>query len=88
MPNHIHGIIDIQGGSVKLSTILGLYKSAVTKEIHEFYPDMKLWQTSFHDHVIRNEKGYKRIWNYIDTNPVKWLEDCFYSEPIRSDEQI
>ena len=37
-----------------------------------------LWQKFFHDHVIRNETDYLRIWAYIGTNPLKWREDCYY----------
>ena len=37
-----------------------------------------LWQKSFHDHVIRGEADYRRIWSYIDANPRKWREDCYY----------
>ena len=36
-----------------------------------------LWQKSFHDHVIRGEADYRRIWSYIDANPRKWREDCY-----------
>ena len=39
-----------------------------------------LWQKSFHDHVIRGEADYRRIWNYIDNNPLKWELDCYYTE--------
>ena len=21
---------------------------------------------------------YEKIWNYIDTNPLRWREDCFF----------
>ena len=43
------------------------------------YPtfDKKIWQKSFHDHVIRNEQDYQEIWKYIDENPLKWEGDCF-----------
>ena len=37
-----------------------------------------IFQRSYHDHVIRDEADYLRIWQYIDTNPAKWEEDCFY----------
>ena len=37
-----------------------------------------IFQRSFHDHIIRDEADYLKIWNYIDTNPQKWNEDCFY----------
>lgn len=39
-----------------------------------------IWQKSFHDHIIRGEADYLRIWHYIDTNPAKWREDCYYKD--------
>ena len=39
-----------------------------------------LWQKGYHDHIIRNEADYLRIWDYIDTNPAKWREDCYYRQ--------
>ncbi len=80
MPNHIHGIVVLQGHQESLPTAIGLYKSAVTKKIHAIDPGIQVWQPSFHDHIIRNEQDYLRIWNYIDTNPLRWREDCFFSE--------
>ncbi|MFI3325044.1 MAG: transposase [Clostridia bacterium] len=41
------------------------------------YPTM-VWQKSFHDHIIRNEQEYQKIWEYIDTNPLKWELDCYH----------
>lgn len=32
----------------------------------------KLWQRSYHDIIIRNEKSYHNIVNYIKQNPEKW----------------
>ena len=43
-----------------------------------------VWQRSYHDHVIRNEADYLRIWSYIDTNPAKWREDCYFTETEES----
>ncbi|MGN0603098.1 MAG: transposase [Oscillospiraceae bacterium] len=40
--------------------------------------DKKVWQRSYHDHIIRNEKEFRMIWEYIDENPLKWESDCFY----------
>jgi hypothetical protein len=51
------------------------FKILVTKEFGK-----NIFQRSFHDHIIRGEKDYLKIWNYIDTNPQKWREDCFYIE--------
>ena len=77
MPNHIHAILILRGNS-NLSTIIGQFKSAATKQIHQIRPDLTIWQSSYHDHIIRNETDYQRIWSYIDNNPLKWAEDCFY----------
>ena len=77
MPNHIHAIIILNGGT-NLTSVVGLFKSSVAKEVHKTSPNLTVWQTSFHDHIIRNEADYQRIWSYIDNNPFKWTEDCFH----------
>jgi REP element-mobilizing transposase RayT len=78
MPNHVHVIFEVTENGCDLLNAIGAYKSGVSKEIHKIEPDILVWQTSFHDHVIRNQAGYEKIWNYIETNPMKWEEDCFY----------
>ena len=78
MPNHVHAIVILPGEGAALSTIMGQYKSAVTKMIRSMQPELTVWQASFHDHVIRNQQDYERIWAYIDTNPIRWEKDCFY----------
>ncbi|MBI4429197.1 MAG: hypothetical protein HY562_08760 [Ignavibacteriales bacterium] len=49
-------------GSV--STIVGSFKSAVTKSCHKGGFHGFAWQIRFHDHVIRFEKDLKRIRQY------------------------
>ena len=79
MPNHVHAIIRIDGrNSRDLTKIIGQYKMAVTKRIHKINPALEVWQRSFHDHIIRNQQGYEKIWQYIENNPRKWEEDCFF----------
>ena len=57
----------------RLETIVGLFKSGVTREIHKMCPDItKIWQKSFYDHIIKNEKDYNETWDYIDANPIRW----------------
>ena len=56
-----------------LETVIGLFKSGVTKEIHKVSPKtVKIWQKSFYDHIIKNEKDYNETWDYIDANPIRW----------------
>ena len=86
MPNHVHAIIVLgcQTNTERsrplptLSTVLGLYKAGVSRKIHEISPDIKVWQKSFYDTIIRNEEAYQSMWKYIDENPLKWEEDELY----------
>lgn len=80
MPNHVHAIIVLTDDSHNLSAIVGSYKSYVTRKIHAQYPNQKVWQISFHEHIIRDRKGYEKIWEYIAYNSLKWKDDCFYTE--------
>ena len=80
MPNHIHAIVVLTNTAVDLSVVIGQYKSFVSNRIHKAgYPN-PVWQTSFHDHVIRSQRSYQHIWQYIDSNHAKWQTDCFYTE--------
>ena len=84
MPNHIHAILLLAepGGtnpSPTVSDIVGAFKSLTTRACHIGEP---LFQRSFHDHIIRTEKDYSMIWEYIDSNPTHWAADQFYcSDP-------
>jgi len=56
-----------------LGTIVGSYKSAVSKKIHRFDPDFK-WQPRFYDHIIRSNSELSRIRKYIRENPNNWIK--------------
>ena len=86
MPNHIHLLLRIteecgpSGRPVptqnsKISMFVGTFKRFCNREYGR-----NMWQYRSHDHVIRNERDYQRIWNYIEGNPARWTEDCFYAE--------
>jgi len=38
------------------------------------------WQRNYHEHIIRDEKSYNIIVDYIRNNPLKWENDKFYRE--------
>ena len=80
MPNHIHLLLQINTGAdgrpmvaPTISVVIQQFKGAVTKQIGQ-----SIWQKLFHDHVIRGQSDYLKIWEYIENNPAKWEEDCFY----------
>ena len=83
MPNHIHLIIiQNESGSMWSSTptnipdIIRSFKTLVTKEL-----GYSIWQTSYYDHIIRDEEDYLIKAQYIDDNQVKWQYDKYYNEP-------
>jgi len=59
-----------------LSVAIGGIKSAVTKFAHENNIDF-VWQTRFHDYIIRDQNEMNRIADYIENNPATWDNDCF-----------
>lgn len=81
MPNHIHLLITIHGTmkasspTKNIGSIIRSFKTMVTRET-----GISIFQRSYHDHIIRNEKDYQKIWQYIDANAAKWEEDCFYTK--------
>jgi len=62
-----------------IPTVLRSFKSAVTRMANLNKTEFS-WQTRFHDRIIRDEKEYQRINDYIETNPLNWQKDKFYCE--------
>lgn len=81
MPNHVHGIIIISESDGQsrpsLPHIIQGFKSVTTRMCFK-YNYKTLWQKSYHDHIIRNEEDYINIYQYIETNPLKWEDDKYY----------
>jgi putative transposase len=89
MPNHVHLIValnddrairesPLQGRSL-ISKMVGYLKMNSSKQIRLLNQNVNdVWQRSYHDHIIRNEQEYQTIWEYIDTNPLKWELDRYY----------
>ena len=60
--------------SKNLASIIRGFKIGVTKNARKINPNFA-WQSRYWDHIIRNEKEYKRILQYILENPAKWEND-------------
>lgn len=67
-----------------LGTIVRAYKASVTYRINAIrgYTHPPVWQRNYYEHIIRNEKEYEQIKDYIDANPATWVEDRFYGPTI------
>ena len=83
MPTHVHILLilmgDVAGASPcpTIPEIIGAYKSLVTRRWNcsQHSTGQKLFQTSFYETVLRNEKAYLEAWQYIEDNPQKWVEN-------------
>ena len=89
MPNHIHGIIIIQDDNGRsglkpdptnthaLPEIVRAFKTFSAKGINEIrhLPGTTVWQRSFYEHIIRTEKEYREIGEYIYYDSQKWEND-------------
>ncbi len=82
MPNHVHLLLRIRADQYgrptvapTISTVIKQFKGYASKQIGR-----KIWQKSFHDHIIRDARDYENISAYIQNNPLYWHRDCFYAE--------
>ena len=66
-------------GKNTLSSIVGAYKSAVTKHANRLGLQHG-WQPKFFDRIIRSGRELQEVSEYINDNPAKWEEDEFYGE--------
>ena len=67
-----------------IGDVIGAYKSLVANECLKIFKSKnetmgKLWQRNYYEHIIRNEKSYHTISDYIINNPAKWNEDKFFA---------
>lgn len=57
-----------------LPGLVGYWKRQITRQC-----GVSLWQRTYHDHIVRDEADYQRVWSYMETNPAKWEEDLYYA---------
>jgi len=69
--------------SKNLASIIRGFKTGVTTNTYKINADFA-WQTRYYDHIIRNDKSYQCICNYILLNPKKWEDDKFHNNIINN----
>jgi REP element-mobilizing transposase RayT len=82
LPNHLHFLTmknKTDHNIVRsLSDLVGAFKSLSDRAVRNEMPGIKIWQKSFHDHIIRDEKDFQTHWLYIEENLNRWNEDEYY----------
>jgi len=57
-----------------IPTIIRSYKSAVTRLIHKQNPGLRIWQSNYYEHVIRNNDDLDKTREYIHFNAYDRFE--------------
>ena len=65
-----------------IGSIIRGCKIGVTNYFRTYTDIYDVWQRNFHEHVIRDERSYLRISEYIVKNPELWEQDKFYRADI------
>ena len=86
MPNHVHMILHISSADIlhgpmwssaptnaSVPSLIKTWKTLITKELGH-----SIWQRSYYDHVIRDERDYLMRVQYISENPAKWFYDDYF----------
>ena len=65
-----------------ISSFVAGFKSVATMRINQIRntPKIPVWQSRFHDRIIRDEIELYNVKNYIENNPINWEEDEFYAD--------
>jgi REP-associated tyrosine transposase len=94
MPNHVHGIVIINDALVEeskdlgifqvkygLSDIMRAFKSFSSRKINNLRKTrgVPVWQRSFYDRIIRNQRELDEMSKYIQSNPANWQDNEYYN---------
>jgi len=95
MPNHLHGILvlgpsddispSVSSKQKTLGSLIGAFKTISSKQIKSMIsrnPGTQIWQRNYYEHIIRGDRTYKLIRQYILDNPTQW--DLDPENPNRS----
>jgi putative transposase len=64
-----------------ISSFVAIFKSVTTKQINVMmnYDANIIWQSNYHDHIVRNYNSFDTIYHYIKNNPKNWNTDSINS---------
>lgn len=96
MPNHIHalflllpqsesGLTETAASGFRahsVSAVIATFKAAVTRTARASgLANGTVWQRSFHEHIVRSERAFDHIRQYIHENPLRWEMDRYHASP-------
>ncbi len=66
---------------VTLGHVIRYFKAKCTYETKKTDVGQLYWQRGFYEHIIRNERSYFAIQQYIQDNPKNWEKDEDFTSP-------
>lgn len=92
MPNHLHGLVFIEprldgAMAASLNDVIRWFKSMTTVRYSRGVRDLgwppydrAMWQRSYYDHIVRDDRDLERLRDYIEANPANWNTDQLFAE--------
>lgn len=77
MPNHVHGVIGLNGEAGTLGDLVGVFKSRVSREVRLaglLNENERVWHRGYHARRLRTEASVHRAAAYVVRNPSAWWE--------------
>lgn len=93
MPNHLHGIVSLNHaasfpGDERVPAVHEIVRAFKARcafyletngylDANGYSDAAPVWQRNYHEHVIRDEKAYVEIVQYIESEPQQWQKDIY-----------
>lgn len=58
-----------------ISSFVAQFKAKITKQINLKNGTDSVWQSNYHDSIIRSHEGFQKVYYYIQNNPKNWKQD-------------
>lgn len=82
MPDHVHLLIyiSLESEGVAVSDIVRSVKGRSSAEFRRLDPSSggRLWQKSYMDQIVRNDKHLDQVRRYINENPIRPPKDVWW----------
>jgi REP element-mobilizing transposase RayT len=83
MPNHLHGIVVLGVGDTTSEAMTNqgtACRALLADRLGPLPPGRipSVWQSNYHEHVIRSERSLDQLRDYIAANPARWIGDSLH----------
>ncbi len=73
MPDHVHLLIKIESIETSITQVVRWIKSRSSLIMRKDEPSLSVWQRSYYDHIVRNDRELEMCNSYIEENSNNWI---------------